>query len=406
MQTYRPPSAPQKAFQALSLALIVSLIFGAGLMVGSTRTAPAQAQDLAQIPAEQMQLFTEVWGRLQAGFLYTDKLDDAAMMEAAINGITDYLGDENTAYMNPQLYTQLNSALQGEYEGIGATVRKDTITGGVLIVATSAGSPARAKLRQGDIIVQVGGQDITDLTLQQAVQLIRGPAGSSVQLSVRRRGEADLLTVDVQRAKIKRETVVYRLYEGNIGYVLITSFNDVTTPELISALTALDANNLNGLILDMRGDPGGYLRTAIEVASQFLEGGNIVIQKGREGTQEVPYPAVGGALAPDVPLVVMLNEGSASASELVAGALQDRGRALVVGTVSFGKGSIQQWSNLDNGGGMRITTAEFLKPSGGRINKIGIIPDFYVPWTEDTQLANPDYDPQLQEAIWVLQNSF
>jgi carboxyl-terminal processing protease len=207
----------------------------------------------------------------------------------------------------------------------------------------------------------------------------------------------------VIRARIVREIVSSRMFKGGIGYLSLAEFTENAATDIRRALRAMNANTLNGLILDLRSDPGGGLQTAIDIASQFLRGGTVVIQRGRTGTNEIRYPARGNPLAPDVPMVVLVNESSASASELVSGALQDRGRAKVVGTNTFRKGSIQQWQPLSNGGGIRVTIAEFFKPSGATINHIGIIPDVVVPWNEDQARKNPLYDPQLTEALWMLQ---
>lgn len=389
-------------YRAGSVLAAACLIFSLGFFAGSTLPT---LQTQAQQPAETETLFEpfwETWGFLKQRYLHIEDFTDEQLMEAALNGMVNVLGDENTAYMNPQLYSELTNRMSGEYEGIGATVRRDEATGGVLIVSTTEGSPAREMLRQGDIVLAVNGKDITGLSLTEAVQLIRGPSGTFVELKVMRKGTSEPLQLKVQRARIRQEIVSYRLFEGGIGYVSIASFADNVPADLEKALTALNANQLNGLILDMRNDPGGGLQTAIDVASFFLEGGVIVRQQGREETDEIVYRASRDALAPDVPMVVLLNQASASASELVAGALQDRGRAKVVGTLSFGKGSIQQWLRLGNGGGLRVTIAQFFKPSGGIINHVGIIPDLYVPWTEDQARDNPDYDPQLTEAIWQL----
>jgi carboxyl-terminal processing protease len=388
----------------ISVCIAVCLIFGAGYALGTTtHVTPAQAQ--GGQPAGTQRTFAPFWesyNLIKRNFVNPDKVDDELLMEAALRGMVNSLDDENTGYMPPTEFAILTGDDSGEYDGIGATVRKDDATGGARIVSTTLGSPARELLRQGDIIVRVEGQDITDLSLNEAVTRIRGPQGTSVTLGVIREGVEGILDVVVARARIKREIVTAALYEGNIGYVSLAEFTTNAARELRTALTRLDANDLDGLVLDLRNDPGGDLYVAIEVASQFLRSGTVLIQRGRPGTREIRHAVTGRGVARDVPLVVIVNEASASASELVAGALQDRGRAKVVGTLSFGKGSIQQWSGLSNGGGLRVTIAEFFKPSGGKINKVGIVPDVLVPWTEDQARANPNYDPQLTEAILLL----
>ncbi|MCC7208625.1 MAG: S41 family peptidase [Anaerolineae bacterium] len=391
-----------------SAVLAATAIFLIGYVLGgSGYVAPAQAQ--TGQPTETERLFApfwEAWDIIHERFVDIDTVDDNALMEGALNGMIAVLGDENTMYAGPEAFARQNEDMQGEYQGIGATVRTDEATGGVLIVSTMAGSPARELLRQGDVIVRVDGEDVTRMSLQEAIGMIRGPAGTSVMLSVLRGDVDGPIDVPITRARITREFVSSALFEGEIGYIAITQFAAPVAGELTQALNQLDANNLKGLILDMRGDPGGYLDTALAVASQFLPKGTLIIQRSRPGSEEIQHQAAGNALAPDVPLVVLLNAGSASASELVAGALQARGRATIIGEVSFGKGSVQQISGLSNGGGLRVTVSRFYAPDGTTIDKIGVIPDIYVSWTEDQARANPDYDPQLAEAIWFLQGKF
>lgn len=400
-------------FRVVSVAVVISLVFGMGVWVGSRgvgQSAYAQGQ-----PVDTEALFEpfwEAWGIVHDSFV-NPNVDDEKLMQGAIRGLVGALEDERSAYLDPDAYELQTSRLQGEYEGIGASVRKDTTTGGVLIVTTFRGSPAREALRAGDIIVTVNGEDITTLSLTEAISQIRGPAGTTVRLGILREGEREIKQVTVRRARIQQDNLTYGVYEGNIGYIQIAQFTDTTTQELSKALAAIDANNLNGLVLDMRNDPGGPLADALNVASMFLPDGTIMIEKGRRSPDPIVYEStatdlerVGLTVAPDVPLVVILNQASASASELVAGALQDRGRAKVVGTLSFGKGSIQVWHELGDGSGLIVTVANFFKPSGGQIDGIGIIPDVVVPWTEDQQEARPNYDPQLTEALWLLQGKF
>ncbi|PJF30448.1 MAG: peptidase S41 [Candidatus Thermofonsia Clade 1 bacterium] len=400
----------------LHIVCVVALIggvFSTGVFVGS-QTPVVSAQGGTPSSLERtFAPFWEAWNLIKRTFVRADQLDDTKMMEGALRGLVQSLGDDRSAYLDPVAFEQQTSRLQSEYEGIGASVRKDEVTGGVRIVRTFEGSPARSVLREGDIILTVDGQDITSLSLTEAVSKIRGPSGSSVRLGILRRGERDVFEVVVRRARIKQEIITVALFEGNIGYIGLSQFTDTSAEDVSNALAQLDANNLNGLILDMRNDPGGPLSSALNVASLFLRDGTIILERGRRSRTEIRYDsnaaqleAQGYTLAPDVPMVVILNQASASASELVAGALQDRGRAKVVGTVSFGKGSIQTWNTLSNGGGLIITIANFFKPSGGVIDGIGIIPDVFVPWTEEQQEARPNYDPQLSEAIWLLRGRF
>jgi carboxyl-terminal processing protease len=403
----------KRLLNVVCIVVLISAVFSAGVLVG-TQTPAALAQGGTPSNLEQtFAPFWESWNLIKRTFVRGEELDDVKLMEGALRGMIQSLGDERSAYLDPVAFEQQTSRLQSEYEGIGASVRKDEVTGGVQIVRTFEGSPARSLLREGDIILTVDGQDITSLSLTEAVSKIRGPSGSSVKLGVLRRGERDIFEVTVRRARIKQEIITSALFEGNIGYIGLAQFTDTSAEDVSNALAALDANNLNGLILDMRNDPGGPLSSALNVASLFLPDGTIILERGRRSRTDIRYEstaaqleAQGYTLAPDVPLVIILNQASASASELVAGALQDRGRAKVVGTYSFGKGSIQTWNTLSNGGGLIVTVANFLKPSGGVIDGIGIIPDVFVGWTEAQQEARPNYDPQLSEAIWLLLGKF
>jgi len=389
----------------ISIVSLVCLVFGAGYLMGTTHSTPAVLAQGGGQPADTQTLFQpfwESWSLIQDNFVDIDKTTNTKLMEAALSGMVDSLGDEHSGYSNPAEWKSLLSGMTGQYEGIGASVRKDTTTGGVLIVSTMDGSPARQALQQGDVIITVDGKDITKLSLDASVNLIRGPRGTKVTVGVLRKGNTKLVEITLTRASIQQQIVTSALYQGNIGYIKLAEFTPDSTTLMSKAIRTLKANTLNGLILDLRSNPGGGRDNAVDIASLFLDGGTVTIQKGRSGTQDEVFLTTGQALAPTVPLVVLVNESSASASELVSGALQDRGRSTIIGTRSFGKGSVQRWQPLSNGGGLRITIARFFKPSGASIDHIGISPDLYVPWSEVQARANPDYDPQLATAIhWL-----
>lgn len=383
-------------------SLLILSVFLAGFAVGVSRS-PAGAQEGQ--PASTRKLFEpfwEAWDLVQQNYVDIEKIEPDKLMQGAIAGMVNAIGDRHTAYMDPELFRLLNSNLSGSFEGIGATVRKDEDTGGLVIVNTLVGSPARELLKRGDIILTVDGEDITRLAEMQIISKVRGPAGTSVTLGILREGSKKLQEITLLRARIVVETVTWRLYEGNIGYIKLNDFNDNATEEFTAALRKMDADNLNGLIFDLRDDPGGGLQTAIEIASQFIRRGVVVIQRGKPGTDDIVYRATGDGLATTVPLVVLINEGSASASELVSGALKDYNRAVIVGTRSFGKGSVQTWRQVSNGGGLRITIAHFFTPKNNVVDQVGVMPDVYVDWTQEQQETNPTYDPQLQEALWTL----
>jgi carboxyl-terminal processing protease len=392
----------KRLVHSFGILALVAFAYGAGVFTGTTNTTTQ-----AQTSAEREVLFApfwEAWDILHERFVNVDKLDDTALMEAALAGMVEALGEPNTDYASPTLWEQATSSMQGEFEGIGATVRKDEETGGLRIVSTIVGSPASNLLRPDDVIIRVNGEDITTLPESTIIGRVRGPAGTSVTLTILRKG--DERDVVITRARIRQETVITQMYPGRIGYIKLAQFNDNAFEEFRRGLRELDANNLNGLIFDLRDDPGGGLITSVNIASQFLKDGVIVTQRGRPGTDPIEYGTTGDALAPDVPLVVLVNEGSASASELVSSALQDYGRATIIGTVTYGKGSVQQWVTLQNGGGLRVTVAYFYRPNGETVNEIGVIPDITVEWDPEARAADPKADPQLRAAIRYLQGVF
>jgi carboxyl-terminal processing protease len=292
------------------------------------------------------------------------------------------------------------SHLDGELEGIGATVETDDVTGYTRIVSPMPGSPAEAAgILPGDLIVSINGEDIAGQDITTVVGKVRGPAGSTVQLAIQREGRDDPLDFTITRAKIDIASVEGKLLDGGIGYVKINSFGEKTGRELKTQLRSMLDQNPRGLILDLRGNPGGYLDTAIEVVSQFIPDGVVMLERFADG-DEKSYQALSGGLATDIPLVVLIDKGSASASEIVAGAVKDRGRGTLVGETSFGKGSVQTSKNLEDNSGLRITIARWLTPSGDWIHKQGIEPDVMVGRSEEDRAARRD--PQLEKAIEIL----
>jgi carboxyl-terminal processing protease len=388
-----------KLVRTLGVVVVVAAIFASGMVAGSIHPLPALAQGSPSPETDKLFApFWEAWDIVHQK--YVDPIDDDTLMQGAIGGMVSALGDVHTAYMNPQQFAELNSDLAGRFEGIGATVRKDTGTGGLKIIETIAGSPARAAgIKANDIIITVDGKDITTLSEDQIISKVRGPAGTTVALGILRAGQKKLVTIQVKRALIQVPNVTTALYQGNIGYVKLAEFTETASQEMSRALTKLKANTLNGLILDLRGNPGGGLQTAIDIASDFIKSGPIMIYRGKPGTPDQIFQSSGKSLAPTVPMVVLIDGGSASASELVTGALHDRGRAITVGVTSFGKGSVQEWQQISNGGGLRVTIAHFYTPIGRTIHQVGLQPDYYVQWDTD---ASPDFDPQLNEALFIL----
>lgn len=372
-----------------ALLVLLVMVFASGYMLALR--VPVQAQDAQPAGTEDLFApFWEAWNLLHEN--YVDPLDDDVLMQGAISGMMEALDDPHSNYMDPEVWHQVNEAMTGEYEGIGATVRQDETTGGLELVTIMDGSPAeKAGLQPGDQIVEVDGESVIDLSQTEIIALVRGPAGSSVLLGIMRAGAAEIQEFEVTRDRITVPSVTYEILEDDIGYVRLNQFDYKATQDMRDALEAMDANNLKGLILDMRGNPGGYLTTSVEIASAYIPDGPVIIERGPN--REQTYNALENALAPDVPMVVLVDQGSASASELVAGALQDRGRATIMGTTTFGKGSVQTWRELSNGGGLRITISRWYTPNGHSVSEVGIEPDIEIPYiesraaTEDNQIS-------------------
>ena len=370
-------------------------------------TQEAQAETTAEstqsiqgaTPEELEQTFApfwETWSLLHENFV-DQPLDDVALMRGAISGMLAATGDKHTTYMNPTQFEQANASLEGEYEGIGAWV--DTSGDYVQVISPMKGSPAEAAgLRPNDIVIAVNGEDQTGIPGDLVLKKILGPAGQAVTLTIRR-GE-ETLDFTIVRAKITVPVVDYRMLDNNIGYVALYSFNDQATSQLRTALKELMAQKPAGLVFDLRDNGGGYLSTAIEVVSEFIPRGVVMYEEYGDGTRDA-YSAQRGGRATEIPLVVLVNEGTASASEITAGAIQDLGRGKLVGVKTYGKGSVQNWIPLSTEkGGVRITIARWLTPNGTQISEVGLTPDLVV------EMSDEDYaegrDPQLDAAVKLL----
>jgi carboxyl-terminal processing protease len=344
--------------------------------------------------------FWEAWNLVHENYV-DQPVDDLALMRGAISGMMDALGDKHSSYMDPQDFEDANGSLEGEYEGIGAYV--DSTTKFLTITSPIPGSPAeRVGLKPGDQVVAIDGEDMSDTTAEAARLKVLGPAGTTVHLTILREGEDELLEFDVTREKITIASSTGEMLEGDIAYIQVTTFGEKTTPELLNALNELMAQNPKGIILDLRNNGGGYLQTAVEVTSQFVDEGVVLYEQYGNGDRTT-YDVESGGLAtdPSIPMVVLINEGSASASEIVAGALQDLGRAKLVGVTSYGKGSVQNWIPLSgDNGAVRITIAKWLTPNERTIHEIGLTPDVVVELTQED--FENDLDPQLDKAVEVL----
>ena len=348
---------------------------------------------------ELFQPFWESWDLLHENYV-DQPLDDLALMRGAISGMLAATGDKHTSYMNPEQFEQANAEMSGEeYTGIGAWV--NTTGEYIAVVSPMKNSPAeKAGLKAKDVVIAIDGEDMTGIPGDLALQKILGPAGEAVTLTIRR-GE-EILEFTIVREKITVPAVEYEMLEDDIAYIALNTFNELSTKQMRDALKELLPQNPKGLIFDLRNNGGGFLVTAIEITSEFISDGIVMYEEYGDGSRE-SYNAQPGGLATEIPLVVLINEGTASASEITAGAIQDYGRGTLIGVTSYGKGSVQNWIALKTErGGVRITIARWLTPNGNQINEVGLTPDIEVPYTQED--VDADRDPQLDAAIDFLNN--
>jgi carboxyl-terminal processing protease len=342
--------------------------------------------------------FWQAWDLVHQNYV-DQPVDNTKLVQGAIRGMLDALGDPHTGYWTPQETTDANMAMQGEYDGIGAYV--DTRGDYLTITKPIAGYPAeKAGLQIGDQIIGVDGQDMTGIDPDLVrMTKVMGPAGTDVHLTIRRQGVDQPLEFTITRAHIVIPSVTSKMLDNNIGYIQITVFGDSTATDFHDQLSQLMSQNPSGIILDLRDNGGGYLTAGIAVASEFIDHGVIVSEQYGDGTK-TPSDAIPGGVATSIPLVVLVNGNTASASEIVSGAIQDTGRGKLVGVLTYGKGSVQNWVPLSDGGTARITIAKWLTPNGRTIDKIGLTPDVVVTMTQEDYTAGRD--PQLDAAIQLL----
>jgi carboxyl-terminal processing protease len=352
----------------------------AGMLVSTQLAAPLVAQEAAEDAQvyEQLDLFGDIFERIRSG--YVEEVDEKDLVENAINGMLSSL-DPHSSYLPPEDFDDMQVQTRGEFGGLGIEVTQQN--GFVQVVAPIEGTPAdRADIEPEDLIIAVDGESVLGLTLNEAVDLMRGPIGSEITITVTREGVDEPFEVTLTREMITIAAVKSRLEEDAV-VLRITTFNEQTAAELKDQLAQQVAaaggiDQVSGFVIDLRNNPGGLLNQAIEVVDAFLDSGEIVSTRGRNPNESERYNATPGDLAESKPVVVVINEGSASASEIVAGALQDQKRAIVVGTQSFGKGSVQTIVPVQGGGAMRLTTARYYTPSGRSIQALGVAPDIII----------------------------
>jgi carboxyl-terminal processing protease len=380
------------------LLVLVGIVLGAGLSIGHSVLADREQQSAAteELPLEQLQTFTDVYSRIKDN--YVEQVDDEQLLDYAIEGMLNGL-DPHSSYLDPQEYKELRIGTQGEFGGLGIEVTMED--GFVKVVAPIDNTPAkRAGVQAGDLIVRLDDKPVKGMSLNEAVQVMRGEPGTSIELTIVREGRDQPLVVTIKRDTIEVESVDSRMLEPGYGYVRVSHFQSNTQSALDEALRKLSNetdNGLHGLVLDLRNNPGGVLSAAVSVSDTFLDDGLIVYTDGRVRDSQLRYSARPGDALDGAPMVVLVNEGSASASEIVAGALQDHQRALVIGNQTFGKGSVQTIQDLPDGGALKLTTARYYTPDGRSIQAAGIKPDIRTGQYKVTALGDNGIGP-LSEA--------
>ena len=348
---------------------------------------------------KKIDLFGEVLEKINDD--YVDEVDQSKSMDSAINGLLQSL-DPYSAYMTPESLESMQTETSGEFGGLGIEVGMEA--GVVKVISPIDDTPAsKAGLKAGDYIVKINNTQVQGKSLMEAVELMRGPVGSSIEITVRRRGEKKALIFNIKREIIEVQSVKFELLEDNIGYIRLTSFNENSSTQIKEKIEKLNKNkNLKGYILDLRNNPGGLLSQAIEISDFFLENGEIVSTRSRQSSENRKWFAKKGDLINGKTLLVLINYGSASASEIVAGALKDHKRAIILGENSYGKGSVQSIIPLKNKGAIRLTIAKYYLPSGKSISGVGITPDIEVAESSDEFKINSETDNQLDFAIKLL----
>ena len=348
---------------------------------------------------KKIDLFGEVLEKINKE--YVDEVDQSKGMDAAINGLLQSL-DPYSSYMTPESLEGMQTETSGKFGGLGIEVNMQS--GVVKVISPIDNTPAsKAGIKAGDYIIKINNEQVQGKSLMEAVDLMRGPVGSSIELTIRRRGEKKALIFNITREIIEIQSVKSELLDDNIGYIRLTSFNENSSTQVKEKINELKKNkNLKAYILDMRNNPGGLLSQAIRISDFFLENGEIVSTKSRKVSENRKWFAKKGDLTNNKTLIVLINYGSASASEIVAGALKDHKRAIIIGENSYGKGSVQSIIPLKNRGAIRLTIAKYYLPSGKSISEVGVTPDIEVVENPDDFKFNSETDNQLNFALKLL----
>ena len=347
---------------------------------------------------KKIDLFSEVLEKINNE--YVDEINQSDVMDDAINGVLQSL-DPYSAYLSPENLENMKIETSGKFGGLGIEVGMEA--GVVKVISPIDDSPASiAGVKAGDYIVKINDVQVQGKTLSEAVELMRGPVGSSIQITVRRVGVKKAIIFNITREIIKITSVKSEIISNNIGYLKLTAFNENSSDQIKKKIKDLKKKNIKSVILDLRNNPGGLLSQAIKITDYFLDNGEIVSTKGRRDSENRRWFATEGDMIDGIPLLVLINYGSASASEIVAGALKDHKRAILVGENSYGKGSVQSIIPLKNNGAIRLTISKYYLPSGKSISEVGVTPDIMILESEDDFKANTDKDNQLNFAVKLL----
>ena len=348
---------------------------------------------------KKIDLFGEVLEKINKE--YVDEINQSESMDSAINGLLQSL-DPYSSYMSPEIFDEMQTETSGEFGGLGIEVSMES--GVVKVISPIDDTPAsKAGIKAGDFIVKINDIQVQGKTLSEAVDLMRGPVGSGIELTVRRRGEKKALIFNIVREIIEIQSVKVDVLKDNIGYIRLTSFNENSSNQINKKINELENNKkVNAYILDLRNNPGGLLSQAIKISDFFLDNGEIVSTKSRKNSENRKWFAKKGDLTKGKTLIVLINYGSASASEIVAGALKDHKRAILLGENSYGKGSVQSIIPLKNRGAIRLTVAKYYLPSGKSISEVGVSPDIEIEEEADNFRIRTETDNQLNYAIKLL----
>ena len=380
-------SQKQRNFFVLSLGVVL----GVGLAIGQGVFADRSNRETA-IPLDELRTFTEVFSKIKSD--YVEPVPDKELLEHAISGMLSNL-DPHSAYLDAKAFKELQVGTSGEFGGLGIEVTMEN--GFVKVMSPIDDTPAqRAGIRAGDVVIRLDDTPVKGLTLKEAVDIMRGKPGTKITLTIIREGEEQPLKVEVVRAIIKVRSVKSRMLDDGFGYLRITQFQSHTAENLIDAISKLkkeSTHGLYGVVLDLRNNPGGVLNAAVSVSDAFLEKGLIVYTEGRVKDSELKFQATPSDVLKGAPIVVLINAGSASASEIVAGALQDHRRAVIMGEKSFGKGSVQTIIPIGHGAAVKLTTARYFTPSGRSIQAEGITPDIPLQRVKVDLAENSGFQP-------------